>query len=480
MVKARIKSTSRSTQELICAAIKRHAPKVKANGSQPDYTFTMENIGAGIELSPTVKYVLKSGIAPFDDLVGGFPFGHICEVFGLEASGKSNIVVQSCIRAQVGHIYEMVDRDERGQPVFRKLDKNDVDISVIYLDNEQALTDDKIFCDTEDNGKLVRLAGGVGNCDTVDMVFKILDVAIDTANAAELETGRKQFLVFVLDTVAATSSRDELAQEWGKMDYPRHAIEWRKGFRQLTRRIKRGNVCTIFTNQVSDNLKQQAKKGRPQSSAPRPIDYSTFGGKALKFYSHFRVFFFNTDARYKFNPNKQFPDGYQFGFVSVKNRIKKPLREGRLALRFATNPEQTNGGIHNRLSILETLIYLKHAEYDDDKKISFKFDLFDVPMTTFGEKTASIDEQDSAPKRGGRSHAYKNPSIASRGEWLEFYAAHKADFDALYASAINLAFDTDVQQTTQVVDTEGDLPEESEPEDGEPVGKTEGDDENAN
>jgi len=72
-----------------------------------------------------------------------------------------------------------------------------------------------------------------------------------------------------------------------------------------------------------------------------------------------------------------------------------------------------------------------------------------------------MDEEDSAPtKRGGR--AKKNPAIANRGEWLEFYEAHKADLDALYESAIRLAFNTDEQATTQVIDTEGDLPTEEE------------------
>lgn len=458
MAKAKVTSTSKRTQELICAAIKRGQPKTKADGSQPDFTYTMGSM-ADDDFAPKVKYVLKTGIAPFDDLVGGFPFGHICEVFGLEASGKTNIVIRSCIRAQVGHIYEVTGRNGH-EAIMRRLDRDEFDISVVYLDNEQSLTDDKIFCDTEDNGTLVRMDANVGDCDTVDMVFKIIDISIDTCNGIEEKTGRKQFVVFVLDTVAATSSRDELTQEWGKVDYPRHAVEWRKGFRQLTRRIKRGNVCALFTNQVSDNFKEQGKKGRPQTTMPQHADYSTFGGKALKYYSHFRVFMFNTGARYKLDPDNQFPDGYQLGFVSVKNRVKKPLREGRLALRFATNEAQNDGGIHNKLSMLETLIYLKHAGYADDKAdktISFKFDLFGIETTTFGDTAKSIDEQDSAPSKRG-AKAKKNPTIACRGEWLEFYEAHKPDLDALYASAIRLAFNTDAQATTPVIDTEGDLP----------------------
>lgn len=459
----KVKSSRLSTLQKICAAVQRCRPKQKADGSDPDCTFNITHLTPDAEISPSVKYVLKTGIRPFDDLVGGFPFGHICEVFGLEASGKTNLVVQSCIRAQVGHVYEKTGRDAHGNPVFQKLDPDEFDVSVMYIDNEQSLTDDKVFCDTEDNGELVRIEAGVCDCDTVDMAFKMLDTALEACRKEEEETGRKQFLVFVLDTVAATSSRDELAQDWGKVDYPRHAVEWRKGFRQLTRRIKRGNVCAIFTNQVSDNFKEQGKKGRPQTSTPQHMDYSTFGGKALKYYSHFRVFMFNTNSRYKLNPENQFPDGYQLGFVSVKNRIRKPLREGRLALRFATNAKQNNGGIHNRLSMLETLMHLKHAEYNEsDKSIGFKFDLHDIPLTTFDVKAKSIDEEDSAPaaKRGGR--AKKNPSIANRGEWLEFYEAHKADLDALYESAIRLAFNTDEQATTAVIDTEGDLPTEGE------------------
>lgn len=420
----------------------------------PDFTYTMASTRE--ELSPKVRYVLKTGIDAFDDLVGGFPFGHICEVFGLETSGKTNLVIRSCIRAQVGHIYEVTGRNGH-EVMTRKLGPDEYDVSVVYIDNEQSITEDKVFCDTEDSGELTRMDANVGDCDTVDMVFKIIDISITTCEGIESETGRKQFVVFVLDTVAATSSRDELAQEWGKVDYPRHAVEWRKGFRQLTRRIKRGNVCAIFTNQVSDNFKEQAKKGRPQSNTPQAADYSTFGGKALKYYSHFRVFMFNTGARYRLNKDTQFPDGFQIGFVSVKNRVKKPLREGRMALLFARNPEQTDGGLHNRFSTLETLLHLKHAEFDDaTKEIKFKFDLHGVPMTTFGDTGVSLDEADTGSvKRGAR--AKRNPKIAARGEWLNYYAQHKADFDALYASAIRSAFNTDAP-TTEIVDVEGDLP----------------------
>jgi RecA/RadA recombinase len=58
-----------------------------------------------------VRYVLTTGIDPFDDLVGAFPFGRISEVFGLESCGKTQLMIKAAIRAQTLNVAEVVRKN---------------------------------------------------------------------------------------------------------------------------------------------------------------------------------------------------------------------------------------------------------------------------------------------------------------------------------------------------------------------------------
>ena len=110
--------------------------------------------------------------------------------------------------------------------------------------------------------------------------------------------------------------------------------------------------------------------------------------------------------------------------MSSKNRLKKPLRGGRLVLLFDSAPniygEVTPSGLNNEFSMLETLLYLKFAEFGDDKCITFNFSKLGIPKTTFPGMPADED-----------------PTIMARSDWVNFFAAHKADVDAMWATAID-------------------------------------------
>lgn len=377
-----------------------------------------------------INYVVRTGIEAYDDIVGGFPFGRICEVYGLDSSGKSSVVLRTAINMQRGEIYK-IERSVENGTQFTRLEPGTYDIAVVYFDNEGSVDDDTKLTIEGTRADVV-----FSNVDTVDQMFGMIEGAIDVMVARGKETNRPWFLLIVVDTIAATSSTEEMVSAWADRDYPRQAAQISRGFRRLVREINRHNVCLICTNQVRENVKEAGMHRGPRSPVPSEIEYTTFGGRALRFYASHRVFMFRLMSKYKLIPDSQFAAGFLIGFRSVKNRIRSALREGRMALLVG----EKTGGLHNLYSKLETLLYLGFAEPEAKEKmvnIKFKFHTNKVPMTTFGAKetTTTLAEDDEQPT-GRRGGGRKDPSIYCRADWPDFYAAHKEDLDALWNAAM--------------------------------------------
>jgi recombination protein RecA len=399
---------------------------------------TYEVADTSEEILSEIKYVVTTGLPPFDELTGGWPFGRVCELYGLEECGKTAMCLRSAIRAQMLQICEITR--ENGQRVYKPVDPATCEINVVYIDNEQSIDNDaKLIVDGQ------RANFIVCRTDTVDLMFKVVDQVTATAKErmeelAEAGIDKKVFTVIIVDTITSTSSRQELEQEWGKEDYARQPQQLSAGFRQMVRDINRYNVCMICTNQTRDNFKAQAQRG-PRSSTPVETEYTTFGGKALRFYSSHRVFMWKSEMKYRLVPGAKFTAGYLVGFRTIKNRMMKPKREGRLVIIF----DEERGGLHPEFSILETLIFLGFAEIVNKEKQTnfvFKFKSNKIETTTFGRKAASLEEQDEEP-RGKAVRGPKDPSIMTRAEWPRFYAEHREDFDKLWAAAMTYAHATE-------------------------------------
>lgn len=407
--------------------------KIRASRPRNTDAGTVDIVHTSKAILSAVRYVITTGIAPFDDLVGAFPVGRISELYGPEACGKTQMVIRTAVRAQTLCISEVV-RDKTGI-TFKPVDKKKCHIYVVYIDNEGSIDDDqKIVVDG------VRLKVDLVRCDTVDQLFKVADITVDeVAKQQKADPDTIYFVLIVVDTVASTSSKQEMTQDWGTEDYSRHAKQYSQGFRIMARKVNRCNVAMICTNQIRDKYTaaQKGKKMRP--SGLQPDDGATFGGKALKFYATNRVYM-EKIRDYKTNPKSKFHNGLLVGFKSAKNRLKKPGREGRLVILFG-DENGVGGGFSNEFSILETLLYLKFVEYSEaTKNLLFKFARHGIPLTTFddSETSTTLDEDDaeeSSSKRGK-----KDPFISVRAQWPAFYAAHKADIDKLYEAAIAAAF----------------------------------------
>lgn len=420
-------------QARVMSRLNATAPKTKSDGTRPVAGYEVGRTSESI-LSE-IKYVLRTGIRSYDDIAGGFPFGRVCEVYGLESCGKTAMVIRAAVKAQTKTICEVVRRPGGGV-TYEPIDPARCDVCVLYIDNEQSIDDDgKLRVDGQNADFILT------RVDTVDLLFKEVETVIDCAEELELENAAKGidkivFVLIVVDTLAATSCRQELEMEWGKEDYARHPAQISSGFRRLIRDINRQNVCMICTNQVRDNIKDAGMNAKRRLPSPQSSDYTTFGGKPLRFYASHRTFMHKVSGRYKLNPDDRFPAGISISFVTDKNRLRPPMREGRMVLLFGEN-----GGFSDEFSMLETLINYHFAEITNKEKqtdIVFKFGSSGVQPTTFGALGTSLSEDDELPaaRRGRR----KDPAIHTRAEWPDFYRDHKADFDKLWEMALQYAF----------------------------------------
>lgn len=384
----------------------------------------IEAVASNESILSEVSYVLKVGNDPWDDMTGGFPVGRIVEIFGLESCGKTALMWLAAFKAKKGEIYK---RTRVGNSyTYEKLDPSTYNVEVLYIDNEHSLESNTI----EVGGESVPI--GITRCETVESIFKSIDECIKTLAKIEDETGTLQFFICIVDTIAGTATKEELAQAWDKDDYSRRPKQLQEGFRNLAQTISRRNACILCVNQVGDQFGYQAPKG-PRSSEPDWRAFSPPGGKALKFWSTLRVFMWQCGNTYKLVKDDRFQAGLLVGFKTVKNRLLAPFRGGRLVILFDRNG---NGGIRSDFSLLESLLYYKLAEEDDDdRNIIFKFRKNDVQPTTFPDLMKTFSEQ----AEDGKKERYKDPRINSRALWPKFYREHKTDFDALWQKAVEMS-----------------------------------------
>lgn len=431
--------------EIFVSSINRSRPKKTGSGT---FDFVMSDD----DLLGDVKYVLMVGNDCFDTFVGGFPFGRISEVYGLENCGKTALMVRTMCRFQAKHIYEVVGR-KGFIYTLKRVNPKRIRLIKAYVDNEGSIekgfkiTIRDVTYNEKGEEAVERISmenTGVGSCDTVEQVFMAADRFLEIIETAEKEAEEEEeddekrqviFGLFIVDTVAGTSSKDEIEREWGERDFPRAAGKISEGFRRLRGEISRRNVAMICTNQVRTKFQQAPPGGhRARFNTPQSDDYSTYGGKALSFYATHRIFMFQMPIKYTLVKGTQFPAGYLIGFRTTKNRLRKPGREGRMVLLF----DEEQGGLHNVLSLLETMIFLKAVEVSDGGFMTFKFLKFGIETTTFSENVKMPVKDAPEPATRSRKRA-KEPSIDGKYQWISFYRAHRSDIEKLWAAAVDKA-----------------------------------------
>jgi RecA/RadA recombinase len=333
-----------------------------------------------------------------------------------------------------GHVAEVVHHED-GTLGFKYLPPERVQMCVVYIDNEGSLDDDgKLIVD----GEKLDVVGA--RVDTTDDMFKMIQEVLEFQKERiekQKDDGIFRGMLIVVDTIASTSTRQELEQKWGTQDFPRQPQQISRGFRQLIRDINRYQTAVLLTNQARVKFNTGGAPSYARSSGGVILeDYTSVGGMALRFYSTQRVFMYATNQKYKLMPNENFPSGMLVGFSTVKNRNLPPWRTAKLVLLFGKN-----GGFNDLYSRLETMVQWGFIEEGSETRHTdfvLKFNKHGIIPETFDTQTlhSSLDEDEDAPltvRRGGRK---KEPGFKVRAEWPSFYAAHQSDIDKLWQAAL--------------------------------------------
>lgn len=432
--KVTVKSGSKTLLSRIGARLNRF--QEKSGGGDFEHARSDED-------SPTfIRYVVLTGIRTFDDRVGGMPIGKATELCGLPKSGKTNMAVRTCVRAEQGYIYERIQAED-GSITLQQLEPGTFQVTTLYYDTEGSLSD---FNNRRVDGFVMQ--GEVCQCELVEKLWSSMDEVMDEVQKYEEETNILQFLIVVIDTVGSMTTKMELDSAWGKTDFPRVPYQLKAGFKAMTSRMQRENVMLIGLNHVSRKMMvrgQVAFKG---------WNYDSPGGMAFSYFATHQIYFEMLQRKYCLR-GKGEADGLIVYFLTQKNRMMPMLRQCHLALLLGVKDKTgkliQEGGFKDSWSILEALIYHKAAKVSKETSaVTFYFEKFGVPLTTFGPAatTPTLEESDDAtpppppsttPARrrmaarpGAEEKKKKDPRIPNRMAWQEFYPQHQADLDALY------------------------------------------------
>ena len=236
----------------------------------------------------------------------GAPVGRIIEVTGLEQSGKSLLSAHLLASTQKqGGVAVMIDTENA--------------VSIEFLNAIGVITSGK--------NKLL-----YAQADSVEQVFEFIETIISKVR----EGDRDKLVTIVVDSVAAASTKVELAADYDQAGYAtQKAIIISKALRKITNMIGRQKILLSFTNQLRVNLSAMAF-GDP---------YTTSGGKALQFHASVRL---------RLKPKGQIKDksgrivGMKVQCIVVKNRLGPPKRSMEFDIFF-------NRGIDNYGSWLKVL-----------------------------------------------------------------------------------------------------------------------------
>ena len=154
---------------------------------------------------------------------GGLPVGRITEVTGLEQSGKSLLSAHSLAETQKqGGVAVLIDTETAVSREF--LEAIGVDVSkLLYV-----------------------------SADSVEQIFDFTETIIEKVR----ETASKDKIVtIVVDSVAAASTKNELAADYNKDGYATDkAIIISKAMRKITNMIGRQKISLVFTNQLRQKM----------------------------------------------------------------------------------------------------------------------------------------------------------------------------------------------------------------------------------
>jgi recombination protein RecA len=242
----------------------------------------------GDDAPTNVEGWISTGCAMLDVAVsnrpyGGLPVGRITEVTGLEQSGKSLLSA---------HL--LAETQKQGGVA-------------VLIDTETAVSRDFLEAIGVDVSKLLYVSA-----DSVEQIFEFTETIIEKVRT----TQKDKLVTIVVDSVAAASTKNELAADYNKDGYATDkAIIISKAMRKITNLIGRQKITLVFTNQLRQ--KMNAMFGDP---------WTTSGGKALAFHASVRLRLKNMgQIKQKVNGQDK-TIGMKVRCQVIKNRMGPPLR----------------------------------------------------------------------------------------------------------------------------------------------------------
>lgn len=266
----------------------------------------------GDEDAPTiVKEWISTGSTILDLAIsnrknGGFPVGRVCEITGLEQSGKSLLAAHTLLSTQ-----------KRGG-------------LAVYIDTENALSTEFLSAIGLNLKEMLYIP-----LETVEDIFETVETIIEKVRSSD----KDRLVTIVVDSIAGASTKTEMAADFDKDGYATaKALIISKAMRKITNLIGRERICLIFTNQLRQKL------NAPAFSDP----WTTPGGKGIPFHASVRIRLSSIGAiKAKVN-GKDEVVGSRVKAKLVKNRCGPPLREAEYAVYF-------DSGIDDYSSWLEVM-----------------------------------------------------------------------------------------------------------------------------
>ena len=227
---------------------------------------------------------------------GGLPVGRICELTGMEASGKS---------LMAAHI--LANTQKQGG-------------LAVFIDTENSINTEFLECIGVDVSSLLYI-----QLETVEEIFDVMESIIVKIR----ESSRNKLVTIVVDSVAAASTKQEMEADFDKDGWATSkAIILSKAMRKLTQLIGRERILAVFTNQLRQKL--GVMFGDP---------WTTSGGKALQFHASCRL-------RLKAMGQIKVGDkvvGIKTQAIVVKNRMGPPLRKAEFEIYFDSGIDDLGG-----------------------------------------------------------------------------------------------------------------------------------------
>ena len=237
---------------------------------------------------------------------GGFPVGRVCEITGLEQSGKSLLAAHTLLNTQ-----------KKGG-------------LAVYIDTENALSTEFLSAIGLNLKEMLYIP-----LETVEDIFETVETIIEKVRSSD----KNRLVTIVVDSIAGASTKTEMAADFDKDGYATaKALIISKAMRKITNLIGRERICLIFTNQLRQKL------NAPAFSDP----WVAPGGKSVPFHASVRIRLSSIGAiKAKINGVEEVI-GSRVKAKLTKNRCGPPLREAEYAVYFSS-------GIDDYGSWLETM-----------------------------------------------------------------------------------------------------------------------------